>query len=154
MLVKRSGESFCLQLSSAHRKTSQCLLTEKGSIYIYIIYIYIYIYTHTHTHTHTYNIFFSQVDKDFKKIRLCIKPTHFEVNQKVTNFDLILSIWKLEGGYIFYEWMNYSSNEALQIRNKMFIINQKTIYWNFIRFTLVLLFLCNSQCFNVGDNLC
>ncbi len=31
-LVKRSGDSFCLQLSSAHRKTSQCLLTEKGSI--------------------------------------------------------------------------------------------------------------------------
>ncbi len=30
--MKRSGDSFCLHLSSAHRKTSQCLLTEKGSI--------------------------------------------------------------------------------------------------------------------------
>ncbi len=29
----RSGDSFCLQLSSAHRKTSLCLLTEKESIH-------------------------------------------------------------------------------------------------------------------------
>ncbi len=39
-LVKQSEESFSLQLSSAHRKTSLCLLTEKLSIvFLYSIYI-------------------------------------------------------------------------------------------------------------------
>ncbi len=35
--MKRSGDSFCIQLSSAHRKTSQFLLTEKRSICIALI---------------------------------------------------------------------------------------------------------------------